>query len=47
MSKDLKLKDLVLEHYRKVYETDVDGLTVRVFKPLTMGKLPTYAMLRD
>lgn len=45
MSKDLKLKDLVLEHYRKVYETKMDGVTVRVFKPKTMGKLPTYAML--
>ena len=43
--KDLKLKDLVLEHYRKVYETEIDGVTVRVFKPRTMGKLPTYAML--
>lgn len=43
--KDLKLKDLVLEHYRKVYEMKVDELTVRVWKPRTMGKLPTYAML--
>jgi hypothetical protein len=43
--KDLKLKDLVLEQYRKVYETKMDGLTVRVWKPKTMGKLPTYAML--
>lgn len=43
--KDLKLKDLVLEHYRKVYETEMDGVIVRVWKPKTMGKLPTYAML--
>jgi len=42
--KDLKMKDLVLEHYRKVYEAVMDGITVRVFKPKTMGKLPTYAM---
>lgn len=39
------MKDLVLEHYRKVYETEMDGVTVRVWKPKTMGKLPTYAML--
>ena len=38
------MKDLVLEHYRKVYETEMDGVTVRVWKPRTMGKLPTYAM---
>jgi hypothetical protein len=43
--KELKMKDLVLEHYRKVYETEMDGVTVRVWKPRTMGKLPTYAML--
>lgn len=42
--KDLKLKDIVLEHYRKVYESEMDGVTVRVWKPKTMGKLPTYAM---
>lgn len=45
--KDLKLKDLVVEHYRKVYETKMDGITVRVWKPKTMGKLPTYAMLSE
>lgn len=43
--KELKMKDLVLEHYRKVYENEMDGVTVRVWKPRTMGKLPTYAML--
>ena len=44
--KELKMKDLVLEHYRKVYETQIDGVTVRVWKPKTMmRKLPTYAML--
>ena len=43
--KDLKLKDVILEHYRKVYETEMDGFTVRVWKPVTMsGKLPTYGM---
>lgn len=43
--KDLKLKDVILEHYRKVYETEMDGYTVRVWKPITMtGKLPTYGM---
>ena len=42
--KDLKLKDLVMEHYRMVYEIKVDGVTVRVWKPRTMGKLPTHAM---
>ena len=45
--KDLKLKDLVLEHYRKVYEMKVDELTVRVWKPETMGKLPTHAMMTE
>jgi len=45
--KELKMKDLVLEHYRKVYETEMDGVTVRVFKPRNMGKLPTYAMLSE
>ena len=48
MSKDLKLKDLVLEHYRMVYETKVDEMTVRVWKPRTMTrKLPTYGMLSE
>lgn len=46
--KELKMKDLVLEHYRKVYETEMDGVTVRVFKPKTMTrKLPTYGMLSE
>lgn len=43
--KDLKLKDIILEHYRKVYETEMDGTTVRVWKPKTTTfKLPTYGM---
>ena len=40
----MKMKDLVLEHYRKVYETEMDGLTVRVWKPKTMEQLPAYRM---
>jgi len=47
MSKDLKLKDIVLQHYRQVYEMNVDGVTVRVWKPQTMGKLPTHAMMTE
>jgi len=42
--KELKMKDIVLGHYTNVYETEMDGVTVRVFKPKTMGKLPSYAM---
>lgn len=45
--KNLKLKDLVLEHYRKVYETEMDGVTVRVWKPMMMGLLPRHAMLSE
>lgn len=42
--KKLKLKDFFLEKYQKVHELEMDGITVRVWKPRTMGKLPAYCM---
>ena len=39
------MKDTILEHYQKVHELDMRGLTVRVWKPRTMQQLPSYFML--
>ena len=50
--KKFKRKDLILEHYRKAIEATVsdnvtgDNITVRVWKPKTMGKLPAFQMRR-
>ena len=43
--KKIKMKDIILSHYQKVHELEMDGVTVRVFKPKIMGKLPAYCML--
>ena len=39
------MKDTILEHYQKVHELEVDGITVRVWKPRTMQQLPAHNML--
>ena len=39
------MKDTILEHYQKVHELEVDGVTVRVWKPRTMQQLPAHCML--
>ena len=39
------MKDTILSHYQKVHELEMDGFTVRVFKPKTMQNLPAYKML--
>ena len=39
------MKDIILEHYQKVHEMEMHGLTVRVWKPRTMRQLPAYNML--
>ena len=39
------MKDTILEHYQKVHELVVDGITVRVWKPRTMQQLPAHQML--
>ena len=39
------MKDTILEHYQKVHELVVDGITVRVWKPRTMQHLPAHGML--
>ena len=39
------MKDIILSHYQKVHELEMDGYTVRVFKPKTMQHLPAYKML--
>ncbi|MBR6604801.1 MAG: hypothetical protein IKK92_02855 [Prevotella sp.] len=44
--KKIKMKDTILSHYQKVHELEMDGITVRVFKPRTMQQLPAYRMLR-
>ena len=44
--KKIKMKDIILEHYQKVHELEMDGLTVRVWKPRTMQQLPAHEMLR-
>lgn len=41
----MKMKDLILEHYQKAIEKEMDGVTVRVWKPRTMQQLPSYKML--
>lgn len=43
--KKIKMKDTILSHYQKVHEIEMDGYTVRVFKPKTMQHLPAYKML--
>ena len=43
--KKIKMKDIILSHYQKVHELEMDGFTVRVFKPRTMQHLPAYGML--
>ena len=43
--KKIKMKDTILSHYQKVHEIEMDGFTVRVFKPRTMQHLPAYQML--
>ena len=43
--KKIKMKDTILSHYQKVHELEMDGVTVRVFKPRTMQQLPAYRML--
>lgn len=43
--KKIKMKDIILEHYQKVHELEMDGLTVRVWKPRTMQQLPAHDML--
>jgi len=39
------MKDTILSHYQKVHELEMDGYTVRVFKPRTMQQLPAHKML--
>ena len=43
--KKIKMKDTILSHYQKVHELEMDGFTVRVFKPHTMQHLPAHQML--
>ena len=43
--KKIKMKDTILSHYQKVHELEMDGYTVRVFKPRTMQQLPAHRML--
>ena len=43
--KKIKMKDTILSHYQKVHELEMDGFTVRVFKPRTMQHLPARQML--
>lgn len=43
--KKIKMKDTILSHYQKVHELEMDGFTVRVFKPRTMQKLPAHEMM--
>jgi len=43
--KKIKMKDTILSHYQKVHEIEMDGFTVRVFKPRTMQQLPSHKML--
>ena len=43
--KAIKLKDIIMEHYQRVHELEMDGLTVRVWKPRTMQQLPAFKML--
>ena len=43
--KKIKMKDVILEHYQKVHELEMDGITVRVWKPRTTQQLPAYMMM--
>ena len=43
--KKIKMKDTILSHYQKVHDLEMDGITVRVFKPRTMQQLPAHQML--
>ena len=43
--KKIKMKDTILSLYQKVHELEMDGVTVRVFKPRIMQHLPAYQML--
>jgi len=43
--KKIKMKDTVLSHYQKVHELEMEGITLRVFKPRTMQQLPAHMML--
>lgn len=42
--KKLSKKWLILEHYVQTAEIEKDGITVRVWKPRFMGKLPAIGM---
>jgi hypothetical protein len=43
--KKIKVKDIILNHYQKVHELELHGVTVRVWKPRTMQQLPAYNLL--
>lgn len=43
--KKIKMKDTILSHYQKVHELEMDGITVRVWKPRTMQQLPAVMMM--
>ena len=43
--KKIKMKDTILSHYQKVHELEMNGYTVRVFKPRTMQQLPAHSMM--
>ena len=42
--KKLSRKSLILEHYVQTAELVIDGVTVKLWKPKTMGKLPAWDM---
>ena len=42
--KKLSRKRLILEHYVQTAEEVMDGVTVRLWKPRTMDRLPAYQM---
>ena len=42
--KKLSRKQLILEHYRKVVETEINGVKISVWKPETMQRLPAYGL---
>lgn len=42
--KKIKVKEIILNHYQKVHELELHGVTVRVWKPRTMQQLPAYNM---
>jgi hypothetical protein len=45
--KKIKMKDIILNHYQKVHELELHGMTVRVWKPRTMQQLPAYKMREE